>query len=162
MAYIPSPRAASNQSCTLIFYISFSERASGQGDQGESHGGGKAERGVRSDPVIGNHPGFWSPGARSFTVSRKYCRRQGGSVYAVSWAAHTLPQGGEVEGTDPSTHFWGGGASTAPQEGLVCDTAAVGTLTWSQYTRKNLEARGYASQPGAIGEGRGREGLLGC
>ena len=51
---------------------------------------------------------------------------------------------------------WLGGASTAPQEGLVCDTAAVGTLAWSQYTCKNLEARrGYASQPGAIGEGRG-------
>lgn len=29
--------------------------ASGQGDQGESHGGGKAERGVCSDPVIRNH-----------------------------------------------------------------------------------------------------------
>ena len=28
MAYIPPPRAASNQSCTLIFYISFSERGS--------------------------------------------------------------------------------------------------------------------------------------
>lgn len=67
-----------------------------------------------------------------------------------------------MEGADPSTYFGGGGASTAPQEGLVSDTAAVGTLAWSQYTRKNLEARGYASQPGAIGEGRGREGLRGC